>query len=896
MRFSGGNMKTTYEITPFSDKNNVPIILACDNKYVPFTSVLLTSLYENANKDNNYDVLLFQKDISDANKVILNSCISGKKNISLRFIDVSAQIKNLNLRVFSYYSEAIYYRLFAPWLLNLYDKILYFDCDLVFNDDVAKMYNVDMGDMLLGAVRDHGMLLHKNNPYDNFPDDYYSVFLENIDINNYFNSGVLIMNLKQFRHDFDKEYILSYVEKKQWRFPDQDVLNVVCANRTIILDSKWNTMPETLGGRTVENIRKFIAPELCDDYVAARDNPSVIHYAMREKPWKYSVNLDWTLGKYFWRYAFLSPAKILVLREKYKTCSFAEIYELIEQFDPGKVDYRVEEGNIVAYYNYYKLFELFREPILFDLVSWDEKNLTLHGRYVLTDVEKDLDPTVTFRSDGREFAVNVNNIKPAKTFGEKVISCEYHFTIDIPFDSVDKKSAYNLVFAVNGMEISNGRFDFGKFFPVDRLLSKQYFVHNKIVMQADKDSIVFTPLSKFNVAKQEWLYLNQIRHLFKDSYKKIFLKRFLYKLVKKLYRKEIWIISDRTQAAGDNGEALFEYINGTKNREIKAYFAISKYASDYNRMKKIGHTLALESNYFKFVRLICDKMISSHCEGAICYPFRQPMADLLVNQKVVFLQHGITKDDISSIYNKKDKNLSLFVTASMKEYDSIVNNKNYFLTDKEVVLTGFPRFDKLTHAERNVIAVLPTWRKGYLKKVTDMDWELNCDFSDTAYYKYYSAFLYDKKLHDYLKAKGYVIKFVQHPLMPTKECFQDTDVVKIVEDANYPEIFSESKILVTDYSSTAFDFAYLRKPVIYYQFDKEEFFASHTYTEGYFEYLLDGFGTVTSDASDAVDEVINLVEKGCKIDEKYQIRIDDFFAYSDRNNSKRVFDAIKNLR
>ena len=889
-------MNKSYDILPFSKHNNVPIVLACDNNYVPFTSVLLTSLVCNSSKKYNYDILLFQKDISEEGKMTLNNCLMGKDNISLRFIDVSAQIANLKLRVFSYYSEAIYYRLFAPWILNNYGKILYFDCDLVFNDDVAKLFSVDMKENLLGAIRDLGMILHKNNPYDSFPREYFSEYLENIDVNNYFNSGVLLMNLEQFRSDFQKDEIASFIGAKQWRFPDQDVLNVLCNKKTIILDSRWNTMPETLGGRTVENIKKYIKPEYYEDYLTARRTPGVIHYAMREKPWKYSIDLDWELGQYFWKYAFKSLSKIKVLKEKYKTCSFGELYELISMFDKKGINYQIEGRNIIAYYESFKMASLFKQPVLFELVNWTKDNLEIMGKFILSDIEKEMYSSLVFASDDNTFPVNYINVKETKKFGEKTLAREYHFSIIIPFKAIKKKNVFNFVYVVNGVEVRNGRFDFGKFFPVDRVLDQQYFVKNKVVMQVETGRMILTPLKQFNVRVQERKYREQIKEKYKENYRKIVIKREIYRFVKKIYKKDIWIISDRTYQAGDNGEALYDYVRDKRIKGIKAFYAISNQSEDYKRLKRKKGVLAVESNRFKLIRLLCDKMISSHCEETICYPYRQPVADLLVNQSVVFLQHGITKDDISSVYNKVSKNLSLFITASSIEQNSIISNPDYYLSANEVKLTGFPRFDKLKNETQKIISIVPTWRKNYLEKVDDFHWNIACEFEKTAYYSYYNNLLDSEKLNNFLKQTGYRIQFVQHPLMAScNNYFHDTETVSIVSDANYSQLFSQSALLVTDYSSTVFDFAYLRKPILYYQFDKEEFFTSHTYSAGYYSYERNGFGEICLGTDDLIDKIIDYINDGCRLKPEYRKRIDAFFAFDDKNNCQRVVDAIKSL-
>ena len=84
----------------------------------------------------------------------------------------------------------------------------------------------------------------------------------------------------------------------------------------------------------------------------------------------------------------------------------------------------------------------------------------------------------------------------------------------------------------------------------------------------------------------------------------------------------------------------------------------------------------------------------------------------------------------------------------------------------------------------------------------------------------------------------------------------------------------------------------MKKPVLYYQFDREEFFANHTVSEGYFSYEDDGFGEVVYDETRLVELICRYIEGGCTIKKEYLSRVEGFFRFHDRNNCKRVFDKI----
>ena len=95
-----------------------------------------------------------------------------------------------------------------------------------------------------------------------------------------------------------------------------------------------------------------------------------------------------------------------------------------------------------------------------------------------------------------------------------------------------------------------------------------------------------------------------------------------------------------------------------------------------------------------------------------------------------------------------------------------------------------------------------------------------------------------------------------------------------------------------------FDFAYLRKPLIYCQFDADEFFSgSHTYSKNSlnFNYERDGFGEVEYDLESTVDRIIEYMEDGCRLKEQYRARIDQFFAFNDQENCRRVAEKLEEI-
>ena len=263
----------------------------------------------------------------------------------------------------------------------------------------------------------------------------------------------------------------------------------------------------------------------------------------------------------------------------------------------------------------------------------------------------------------------------------------------------------------------------------------------------------------------------------------------------------------------------------------------------------------------------------------------------------VFLQHGITKDDVSHFYSRKKQKIDRFIVAANPEYESIIANNNYFCDEGNVKLTGFPRYDRLQSKTEKIILVMPTWRNNLVSfGVNSKDAIVSEDFLQSFYYVYFHKLLSDIALSKTVREAGYKLYYFPHfNMVATNNYFSDIPGVEIVEgkDRNYNEMFARAAIMITDYSSTAFDFAYLRKPIIYCHGDYDEFFKHHTYTKGYFDYERDGFGKVTNTVEETLKELYHILGNDFKIDEEYLIRINGFFKFNDKMNCKRVFKAIK---
>jgi CDP-glycerol glycerophosphotransferase (TagB/SpsB family) len=301
------------------------------------------------------------------------------------------------------------------------------------------------------------------------------------------------------------------------------------------------------------------------------------------------------------------------------------------------------------------------------------------------------------------------------------------------------------------------------------------------------------------------------------------------------------------------------------------------------------------------MHLAADYIISSHADEFVINPFdnySHPYRNMLALKKFIFLQHGVTKDDISGWLNRFNKNINGFIVAAYPEERSMFDY-DYYYSSENIWLTGFARFDRLYHDEKKRITIMPTWRHYLMTGYDNLTgiWNISEGFKESDYFIFYNSLINNEKLLNACEKNGYTLCFLPHPnIIPHISLFNHDDRVKFYSiNDEYRDVYAQSDLVLTDYSSAVFDFAYLRKPLLYTHFDSERFFAgSHVYVKGYFDYERDGFGEITTTLDETVDRIIEYMENGCKLKDKYRERIDNFFAYNDKNNCQRIFNRIVN--
>lgn len=359
-----------------------------------------------------------------------------------------------------------------------------------------------------------------------------------------------------------------------------------------------------------------------------------------------------------------------------------------------------------------------------------------------------------------------------------------------------------------------------------------------------------------------------------------------------------WVFIDRDVDANDSAEVLYKWV-AAEHPEVNSWFVLRRDSPDWQRLENEGVRLVpYGTTQFASLMLSAEHVASSHADRFVSDPLPGRYGRKAWN--FTFLQHGVIKGDISGWLNSKA--IATFVTSTQDEYDYIAGPSPYRFGPKEVRLTGLPRFDALlaqdsavADTERNIILVMPTWRDYLVGSMSrsSRDREGVSDFGDTEYARALQSFLASEELQSLAGAHGLRIVFMPHPNMHVYlHRFDLPAQVEVLsyDDVEVRDMIVHARVLVTDYSSTAFNMAYVQRPVVYFQFDQEQYYAGHTERPGYFDYGSHGFGPVRTDVDSAVQAVVDAIAG--QADPRYLERMQRAFPVRDGQNCRRVFDAM----
>lgn len=301
------NVVPVRDIKPAFNKRNVATVFSSSEGFVPYMGVAIKSLLDCSKKENNYDIIVLEKSISDFQKERLSSLVEGYSNVSLRFVNISHMVNDVKFFLANNkeLSEETYYTVLVPWVLKNYDKALVLDCDIIINRDIADLYFDDISKYYIAAAKEIIYLGFLNSPLINVNDSLRNYTVEKLGVKkpfDYFQAGVLLINAKKFREKFNLEELLDEINNNNFNIVEQDLLNKICYNHVKILDYSWNFM-SCISDLTCSHLS--LAPEIeYNKWKEASKNPYIYHYITGNKPWRYP-NLQY--ADKWWKVARTTP-------------------------------------------------------------------------------------------------------------------------------------------------------------------------------------------------------------------------------------------------------------------------------------------------------------------------------------------------------------------------------------------------------------------------------------------------------------------------------------------------------------------------------------------------------------------------------------------------------------
>lgn len=299
---------------PIFKENQNAIVFASDNNYAPYLVVCINSIICNSSEHNKYDICILDGGICKEIKYILYSL--QRKNISIRFIDMSSIFENFDSSFFYLFDDrlsiATYYRIFLDTIFTNYCKVLYLDVDMIIKVDVALYFSIDLNNYLIAGVKDipNIFLCTRNDKEAR----YFKEILKLDSYADYINAGFMLCNIDEWKkNNVENQFIEKLIELKTPKYSDQCLVNSICKGKIKYLHQRNNFQMNLCNYD--ESYFLDLPIEYLNEYEEAFHSPNIIHFT-GDKPWKFPNML---FATEFFKYATNLPifSEILKLNSKY---------------------------------------------------------------------------------------------------------------------------------------------------------------------------------------------------------------------------------------------------------------------------------------------------------------------------------------------------------------------------------------------------------------------------------------------------------------------------------------------------------------------------------------------------------------------------------------------------
>lgn len=416
------------------------------------------------------------------------------------------------------------------------------------------------------------------------------------------------------------------------------------------------------------------------------------------------------------------------------------------------------------------------------------------------------------------------------------------------------------------------------------------------IIRCCKNELSVRPSNWLKKIRQEVRYLRQLGKLGSEGKASQRLRMAYWATRPFFARKRVWAYYDKAYKAGDNAEYAFRYACKQKDG-IEKVFYIYDDCDDSRRLAKEGYRVLVPetmigSLYALNAEVIHMTHVPAYQKMGLKGKQLQYVKDLL-DPAVIRLYHGFPITTSSS-YTQIHSNAAGVVVGSHYEAQLYGAPENGF-SPNQIIRSGMPRYDDLIDTGEKRILLAPSWRPSLPGKgLRGGEHQYNPSFKDSYYFKAYDAVLRDERLVETARRHGYKLTMFLHPTLSAQSVdFEATGIVEsfsCTKDVDYVTIMRKSSLMVTDFSSVQYDFAYMRKPIVYFHDPALPYWRITN-----FDYENIGFGEICRTVDDLVETLCRYIENDCKQHDLYRERVESFFIHNDRCASQRVYESVRQI-
>lgn len=548
------------------------------------------------------------------------------------------------------------------------------------------------------------------------------------------------------------------------------------------------------------------------------------------------------------------------------------------------------------------LCDLRKEHVILYAVNHSKNSLKIDGLLSLGNFIRREEIRLYLYKDGKEYTkispIDVYDLK--KVFGI-TYARDYRFYVEVPVFALGNTSEMQFVVEINDsripIEIRSGEV----YAHVNEKIKGQYwhFDENWCLSVANDNVLMLEKVNVSELEKRENAFQKTLDGIKDPVAQKALEIRKKYFAARDEYKgRRIWITFDKLYKAGDNGEYMYDYIS-SHDDSIEIYYLIKSDSPDYQRMLDKGDRILVWGEEDTLVKALYAEVILDTHANAFSYmgfePAMKPYVGDLFNARVVCIQHGLTVQKIAQFQNRLFDNTVMYLCASQNEIENLKKPIYGYVDQSMLKLTGLARHDGLKSNDKHQILITPTWRRNIAdSNVAHFKKGHNDYFKSSDYFRIYNRLINDPKLIETARKYGYRLIYLLHPAASAQlEDFDRNDYVELIPaagDMNYEKILTESSLMVTDYSGVQFDFAYMRKPILYYHPAE---LPPHYDESTAYVYERDAFGPLIDNHEDMVKQLCEYMKNHCRMKQEYIQRADRFFAFSDDRNCERIYKAIR---